>query len=81
MKRFHAICPTSKEDLNFSFTVEGREGSERIGEFTPPGLRELLSGQALLASKKYRMMILGRMEEANLLKPKAYVTHLEDERR
>ena len=78
MKKHHAICPAGDVAIPFSFTVEGEEGREKIGELEPRALREMLTGQALLAYKRHRLLIQGCLDGAALIQCKSYITHTEE---
>lgn len=77
MKKYHAVCQAQDINIPFSFTVEGKEGNEKIGELNPPGLRDLLVGQALLAYQKYRLMLAGELDGAVAIQVSSRVTHAE----
>lgn len=79
MKRHYANCPAGDINIPFNFTVEGKEGNEKIGELEPKAMRDLLTGPALLAYQRYRLLLLGQVEGAALFQTKAYITHTEDE--
>lgn len=73
--KYYAICHASDINIPFEFTIEGKEGDEKLGEFEPKALRDLLTGQALLAYKKYRLLLLGQVEGAALLRTNSRITH------
>lgn len=75
--KYHAICPAGDINIPFEFTVEGEEGNEKIGEFEPKALRGLLTGPALLAHKRFQLLLRGQIEGAGLIQTKSYITHHE----
>lgn len=75
--KYYAICPAGDVNIPFNFTLEGEDGREKVGDLQPPALREMLTGQALLAYQRYRQLILGNIEGASLIQTKSYITHTE----
>lgn len=73
--KYSAVYKAADLDIPFKFSVD--KSGEKIEEFEPKELRSLLTGQALLAHKKYQLLLKGQLEGAGLIQTKSYITHHE----